>query len=467
MSAIDVLVAPVLGAEAADDPTAAPRSFGIVRRTGDSLHVASSWAEAVRASQAPHLLLIREGDSIEPGALEALSEFVAASGADLVTSDRYEGGVHRRSSRWLPLLAEQMPYAGRALLAERGLAEGVIDRLGAETTDWEALLGLAARARAVGHLPVATVRQGTRTSMPSEVERRRGAVKAWRAGRGLSPATIEVSEAGGILVRADPPDTPEVSVIIPTAFARRAIDGVDEPLADRLLRSLSSEVGAGLLGQVVLVVDENTDDALLVPARALLGDRLEVVRTSGDFNFSHAINVGLLAATCDVALLLNDDVEPLGSGWIRELYRVLARSEVVAVGARLVFEDGRLQHIGVVVPPDDLPLHPRIFEEDDAGDALSQADVPYLAVTGACLMAEREDLLEVGGLDEALPLNFNDVDLCLKLGWAGRNVVCVNSVRLIHRESSTRTARLTDEEVSVLVNWRAAAASDPHIEFWG
>ena len=85
------------------------------------------------------------------------------------------------------------------------------------------------------------------------------------------------------------------------------------------------------------------------------------------------------------------------------------------------------------------------------------------AVTGAC-MAVRTDLFaRLGGFDRAFPVNYNDVDLCLRARQAGFDVVVEGSAVLTHHESFTRrggTSRA--ERMQFYRRWgRLIGAVDP------
>ncbi|AMD86540.1 hypothetical protein AXF14_01630 [Actinomyces radicidentis] len=434
-------------------------------RAVEELDVADDW-----------LLLLRAGDEVEPGALASVTSFGEALGADLVTADRVEGGEIHRVQRWSSSLFEQLPYVGRALVARSRLLAAVAR----ETTDggrweseWDLQLHLVEHAEQPRHCPVTLLRQTTPVGTGGVGGRLRSLRRHLNA-TGRPRSVARISLAGPATPRVRPPSThrwPEVSAIVPTAFARRPLaDGAEAVLVEQLLECLTLATDDGVSLEVVLVVGEQAPDASIASARAIAetaGLDVVVVRTTGPFNFSKAVNEGARAAHGEVLLLLNDDVQPIASGWLPEMLGALAQPGVTAAGARLLFDDGRIQHVGVVVPPDGPPFHPQIFERDDPLDPLAHADVDYVAVTGACLLTRHADFDAVGGMEESLPLNFNDVDLCLRLGRAGGRIVCVNAARLIHRESSTREAVLTSSETSRALQWRDGAVSDPHVEYWG
>ena len=141
-------------------------------------------------------------------------------------------------------------------------------------------------------------------------------------------------------------------------------------------------------------------------------------------------------------LLLNDDIEVATPNWIERMVMYSELPEIGAVGGRLLLEDGRLQHGGVGFEGG-LPGHPYYGWPGDAAGYANALKVArnVLAVTGACLMTRRELFDRVGGLSTTFPINYNDVDYCLKLRSAGMRTVYDPDLVMYHFESSSRTPR--------------------------
>jgi len=119
----------------------------------------------------------------------------------------------------------------------------------------------------------------------------------------------------------------------------------------------------------------------------------------------------------------------------------VVRPDVGAVGAKLLYPDGRLQHGGVVLGPEGAVIHIQRLVTRFENGYLNQLSVPRTlsAVTGACVAIRHEVYDEAGGLDEInLPVTFNDIDLCLRLGDLGYRIIWTPFAELIHRESASR-----------------------------
>jgi GT2 family glycosyltransferase len=253
---------------------------------------------------------------------------------------------------------------------------------------------------------------------------------------------------------------PRVSLVIPTggrAVRRegRATWYVTECVASIRRRST--------YGDLELVVIDNDDLDPAVTA-TLAGFGVRRVAYTEPFNLARKINRGVAAATGEFVVLLNDDVEVITPDWVEAMLEQAQWPEIGAVGPQLLFPDDRLQHAGVTLL-DGNPGHPFYrYPGDHPGHFYSsQVTRNWSAVTGACLMTPRDLYLELGGFTERLPLNYNDVDYCLKVGRrAGRRVVCIPHVRLYHHESVSKPPPDPDELDTFKSLWGSAIMLDPY-----
>jgi GT2 family glycosyltransferase len=199
--------------------------------------------------------------------------------------------------------------------------------------------------------------------------------------------------------------------------------------------------------------------------RAVAGDRLVVTTVDGPFHFSRSVNEGVRVARGQHVLLLNDDTEMLEPRALERMVGVLSDPTIGVVGAKLLFEDGRVQHLGVAVNDAWEPDHPFIRTADDGAHfGMGLLDLDWIAVTGACLLTERALFERVGGFSPDLPLNYNDVDYCLKVRREGLRVVATPFARWHHYESASRTPRLEQFERDFLrETWSAALYRDPFV----
>ena len=180
----------------------------------------------------------------------------------------------------------------------------------------------------------------------------------------------------------------------------------------------------------------------------------QIIHDGGSFNFSRLINRGAAAAKGEVLAFLNNDIEASERGWLREMVSHAVRPGVGAVGARLWYPNGTLQHGGVVVGLGGVAGH--AFTGVPRGHAgyFNRAWLQQncSAVTGACMVLRREVFEEAGGFDEVnLAISFNDIDFCLRLRAAGLQNVWTPYANLVHHESASRGHQRTPEEQAQFV----------------
>lgn len=192
--------------------------------------------------------------------------------------------------------------------------------------------------------------------------------------------------------------------------------------------------------ELIVVDNGSTDERVKNLYQGVASKRVRVVDASMPFNFSKLVNVGVKQSQGSIILLLNNDIEVLHDDWLDELVSHAVRDGVGAVGAKLLYPDGRAQHNGVIIGIGGVAGHSHKFFPKDAPGYFGRAQLhqELSGVTGACLAIKRSVWEKVGGFDEELTVAFNDVDFCLRVQAAGyRNVWTPHAV-LTHHESASR-----------------------------
>ena len=260
------------------------------------------------------------------------------------------------------------------------------------------------------------------------------------------------------------PPFPLVSVIIPT---RNQL-----ALLQRCVMTVREKTNYTPI-EIVIVDNGSTDPETHAFLRDLAqAPSVQILTDPGEFNFSRLINRGVRVARGEILALVNNDIETEKSSWLREMVSHAIRPEVGAVGARLWYPDGTLQHAGVVLGLHGVASH--AFQRFPAQPVspmnrtfvLSQN---YSAVTAACMVLRKTIFDDLGGFDENLPNNFNDVEFCLRLRARGWQVIWTPYADLIHHESASRGrdfgsaehAQLLRETAYMYEKWGEQLQCDP------
>jgi len=268
------------------------------------------------------------------------------------------------------------------------------------------------------------------------------------------------------LRRARPAPKPKVSVLMPTR------DRAD--LLERAARGVLEETDYSPLELIIIDNDSVEPETAALFERLCRDPRVRVLRAPGPFNYSRLNNLAAAEATGEVLLLLNNDISVIDREWLYEMVAHAVRPEVGAVGARLLFPHGRLQHGGVVVGnggPGPIAAHlcTGASGSDPGSWGHLELSRNVTAVTAACLAVRRSVYEEVGGFDEAVAVAFNDVDFCLKVRARGYDIIWTPYAELHHHESASRgqdvagAARTRHEEEIRLLRqrWGDRLDSDP------
>jgi GT2 family glycosyltransferase len=243
---------------------------------------------------------------------------------------------------------------------------------------------------------------------------------------------------------------PLVSIVIPTRGVRVPELGRHDCVVVGALRSIIAKTGYSNF-EIILVVDEIAEDDVLVELAQIAGPRLRIIRWNRPFNFSQKMNFGVLHSRGEYLLLLNDDVQVLSTTWLESLLALAQLPNAGMVGAMLYYEDETIQHAGHAYhwgSPTHIGLGLPRGSKGPQNAYLIDREVS--GVTAACAMMSRSVFDEVGGFTALLPGNFNDVDLCLKVGWKNFDIYWTPRAELYHFESKTRDAHVHYYELDLI-----------------
>jgi O-antigen biosynthesis protein len=476
----DCSPSPHVGAILAEAAASDPR-IRVARRAENGGIVAAS-NDAVAMARGEFLALLDNDDTLHPDALALVHEaLVGAPEADYVYTD--EDKIDRAGKHsgpffkpdWSPERMRTQMYTCHLSVLRRTLVEevGGFDPEFEGSQDWDLVLKVTEKARRVLHVPrvlyhwrmlETSTAGGGEAAKPWAFEAGKRAIQAHCDRIGL-PARVERDPADPGVYHLEPKleETPLVSIVIPTGGQVREIRYQPVVLVEHCVESIIAETTYPNY-EIVVVIDSHVDERVSARLRELAGDRLKLVVFDRPFSFSAKINFGAVHAEGRHLLMLNDDIEVATPNWLERMVMYSELPEIGAVGGRFVWEDGRLQHVGIEFAHG-LPGHPyHGFSGDFAGygNAVKIAR-DLLAVTGACLMTRREVFDQVGGLTTTLPMNYNDIDYCLKTYVSGHRIVYDPDLFMYHFESSSRETDVDEwEKARFLDRWVNITAVDPY-----
>lgn len=449
---------------------------------GENRGIAGNTNAALELATGTYVAFLDHDDTLAPFALSSIVQAIVERGEpDMLYSDedKLDGATAHRMDPffkpdWSPHLLMSHNYITHFLCIRKELVDSLgglrSDFDGAQ--DYDLVLRCSERTSRIVHIPEilyhwrmgpsSTARSSSAKSYAYEAGRK--ALSEHLARLGLHGEVVSQPVLGYYRTRLTPPQDVSVSVLIPSR---------DNP---RLLtRAVETALGSLPAVREVLVLENNSRRPSMTELyRDLQKDvRVHVLDYgSRPFNYSAINNWGASQATGSALLFLNDDVYARSRGWLEEMLQWLSDSTVGAIGACLLYPNGLVQHAGVVLGMGGVAGHRWVGSV--LRDAMSsqngvQEISDVSAATAACLLVRRSLFDEVGGFDEAFPLAYGDVDLCLRLRRHGCQVVYTPDATLFHYESATRGSDLSPARLPVFVEaarlmqsrWGPELRSDP------
>ncbi len=407
------------------------------------LGIAAAFNHAGEFANGEYVGFLDHDDVLSPLALHHMVEAIQEGPADVLYSDEDHLDPSGRRTRpsfkpdWSPDLLTSCMYWGHFLVVARQRLDEIgwfrNEYDGAQ--DYDMALRITDRPGIVRHVP--RVLYHWRQHDGSTALRASAKPYTNEAGRRALEDAIQRRSWAAELTGSEFPNSYYVRRVAPSGLRISFIICTrNGSLLNRCLRALDN-TGSGHEREVVVVHHETgADDGVTKVVRDW---ECETVSFRAPFNFARMNNLGVAASHGDVLLFLNDDVVSLSPDWLDHLLAHLQRPEVGIVGPKLVYRSGAIQHAGIVLGMMEGTGHPgRGLFQSDLWRWLGQTR-NVSAVTGACMGVRRNVFLELGGLNEDLPVNYNDVDLCLRARRAGYEVIYEPHALLRHDECGTRT----------------------------
>lgn len=366
----------------------------------------------------------------------------------------------------LELLLSQ-DYMGPMFAVHRDALEragGVRDGFG-EAVVYDLMVRLATtQVPEIRRVPFILTHRETGSAEGRLGEEQRRVVMNYFARQKIAVDEVEVMHTGDLhICYSLGPRPPLITVIVPT---RDRVDLLRTCLNGVLLQTDYPAV------EIIVVDNQSREPATHAYFRELSADsRVRILPFDAPYNFSAINNAAAKLAKGDLICLLNNDIAIIEPGWLKEMAGHALHPDVGAVGCKLLYENGTIQHAGMVMGLVGLTGHLyRHLPRDSAGHGRRLMVAQELSgVTAACLLVRRKVYEEVGGLDETLPFSCNDVDFCLRIGAKGyRNIFTPHAV-LFHLESITRghepapsvLAQIRKEEATIRTRWATILMDDP------
>jgi GT2 family glycosyltransferase len=254
------------------------------------------------------------------------------------------------------------------------------------------------------------------------------------------------------------PSEPTVSIVIPSIGTSGEVHGTSRVF---VVDAVSSVLATAAMPVEVIVVAGREMPGDVIESLESLA-HVRCVPFDQPFNFSATVNLGAAHARAPYLLLLNDDTEVISPHWLERMLDAAAGERVGAVGARLLFEDGTLQHAGHTYRTSLDHIGFGLPGDSGGRTGLLHQRREVAGVTAACLLTPMRIFDQVGGFCTGFPGNYNDVDYCMKVRAAGSRIIYEPEAVLSHFESRSRVAGIRPDEIELIQRrWLTELVDDP------
>ena len=306
--------------------------------------------------------------------------------------------------------------------------------------DYDLILRLTEKAKKIHHIPkilyhwriIPGSTSDTISAKPKAVDAGKRALEDALKRRKIK-GSVDSSNNDGTYVVSYEIDNPLISIIIPTR------DYAD--ILETCLKSIYKK--STYKNYEIIVVDngsEKQETLDLFEKYKKEHDNFRVLRLDCEFNYSYLNNEAVKIAKGEYVVLLNNDTEVITKDWLERMLMYASRPHIGTVGVKLLYPDNTVQHGGLILGINGIASHAYINADRHFKGEFGRLEVPfnYDGTTAACLMISKKKYEEVGGLEEELKANFNDVDFNLKVLEKGYYNIFVPQAELYHYESKSR-----------------------------
>ena len=426
--------------------------------------------EYIERAFGDYCVILKQGDLLHPTAFYEVAKEIYSGNADFIYTD--EAVFQDAPNNVLSLLFKpdfaadtlrNCNYISNLSVFRKSLlgAAGSFNDENEDAYYYDMVLRLTEKAHHVRHVAKVLYYKRHSKSAPGDAQRiyeaEKRAVSEHLKRVGMKGTVGDGKIEGTYRIRYEISGSPLVSIIIPNKDNRYTLAKCISSICDNsTYRNF----------EIIIIENSSAESETFEYYNSISSDNIRVITWEHSFNFALLMNYGARHAQGDYCLYLNNDTEVITPSWIEEMLMYSQRPDVGAVGAKLYYPDGRVQHAGMVLGMSGSCAHLcHGFEKNETGYMARLQTVQNVSLlTGACMMVKKSLHEKVGGWDAQYAVYYNDVDFCMKLRSAGYLNIFTPYAELYHHEgrslaetdTSVRMKRHQKEELLFCERWSEA-----------
>lgn len=402
----------------------------------------NNFGQFITSLKGDYFGLIRPTDCFAPFALHEMVSIINKSPAfDCLYSD-HDVAANIKEFRsdpyfkpdWSPDLLRSCNYIGHFFLIKKELLASLeqLNRNGNSIDSYDLILRVTEKAKKIVHIPKVLYHIQSGTESLAYDKYGSGGIEEHLRRIGLEGNVEEGLLPGTHKVMYSFNQKTKISIVIPNRDHHLDLE-----------KCVQSIITMSTYTNYEICIVENGSiekETLDLYEKLTKKSMIRIVEWKMPFNYSAINNFAVSITDGEVVLFLNNDTEVINPDWLERMLEHALRRDIGAVGAKLYYPDGTIQHAGVVVSIGGVADHAfKGFEMGSSGYFGNLKTIRNVsAVTGACLMTRREVFNEVTGFDDSLVVAYNDVDFCLRLRAKGYLILWTPFAELYHYEYKTR-----------------------------
>lgn len=420
-------------------------------RSNKNLGISDNTNAALKLAKGEYVALFDHDDLLEPTAIEDIISIIDSRNPDVIYTDEQivdeKGNILNKFYK--PDFSQDLLYSQNYICHFLVINKKIVSKVGKFNSkydgaqDYDYVLRISEKTKNIYHFPKILYNWlSTEESTAQNSD-----AKPYAQEAGLNALNDHLKRVYGDSAWAEETDNLFVYKARFDTLKDKKVD-IIIPMRDKW--SLSKQCIESILkvtkyqNYQITIINNNSKDKLTFDwfdEVKKLDKRIKIIDANFEFNWSKLQNYGIKNSDADVFVFLNNDTIITDENWLTVLCENALRDEVGVVGPMLLYEDGTIQHGGVVIGLKGYADH--LYKGMNPVHAGINYPSPIVArnvlgVTGACMAISKKTIDKIGLFNENFVICGSDIEICIRAYEKGLRNIYTPNTKLIHLESKSR-----------------------------